>query len=297
MEAIDLARAAAVDFGHDVVTAVEAPPSNTRSLGIPEAMAIGGFLVQCAQAVIQIWNARQERTLLVAALADNHELLNAYPSLDPEKRMGLMAGLLAKFLPESFGRPTLDTTEAGDKRRWISDYLASRKSSEGLAPSEQGQTRDFVGFAILQPFADQFWWILREPVGWIPDASDGPDVVRVDVPKGFVTDLTSVPSYLWGIIQKTGRYGNAAIYHDWLYWEQQVPRAVADRVLDRAMHDMGVDAATRKLIWAGVRVFGGRYWDENKVARSAGERRVLARFPDRPTITWDEWRQRTDVFA
>ena len=86
--------------------------------------------------------------------------------------------------------------------------------------------------------------------------------------RDFVTDLASVPSYLWSVLQKTGRYGNAAIYHDWLYWEQSVPRSFADRVFDRAMHDMGVDASTRRLMWAGVRVFGGSYWEQNKLAKA-----------------------------
>ena len=113
----------------------------------------------------------------------------------------------------------------------------------------------------------------------------------------FATDLASVPSYLWSVLQRTGRYGNAAIYHDWLYWDQSVPRSFADRVFDRAMHDMGVDASTRKIMWAGVRVFGGSYWDELKAAKAAGEKRVLSKFPDSPTITWNDWRQRSGVFV
>ena len=138
----------------------------------------------------------------------------------------------------------------------------------------------------------------------MPDDDDGPGVIRVDVPKGFVTDLASVPNYLWPILNRTGRHGNAAIYHDWLYWQQNdasvdtgVTREVADRVFDRAMHDMGVDVATRNLIWAGVRIFGGSYWDNNAAEKAAGGKRVLKVFPDSPTITWEDWRQRPDVFV
>jgi hypothetical protein len=166
-----------------------------------------------------------------------------------------------------------------------------------VASRGEGSARSFVGGAtILVPFADQDYWIVFQNVGWIPDQNDGPDVTRVDVPRGFVTDLASVPSYLWALLQKTGKYGNAAIYHDWLYWDQPCSRAVADRVFDRAMHDMGVDAVTRNAIWAGVRVFGGTYWEENPKLKRAGQRRVLKRFPTDPTITWEKWRNEDNVF-
>jgi hypothetical protein len=130
----------------------------------------------------------------------------------------------------------------------------------------------------------------------VPDASDGAGVVRVDVPRGFVTDLASVPFFLWAVLQKTGRYGNAAIYHDYLYWQQTCTREVADRVLDRAMIEMGVDPVTRNLIWAGVRVFGGSAWEENAAEKASGAKRLVKRFPDRPSVTWDEWRRQPDVF-
>jgi hypothetical protein len=100
-------------------------------------------------------------------------------------------------------------------------------------------------------------WIVYKPVGWLPGTSDGPEVVRVDVP----------------------------------------PRLVADTVFDRAMKDMGVGTVTRNMIYRAVRARGGGYWDDNSRAKAAGERRVLAKFPDSPTITWEEWRQRPDVFA
>lgn len=300
----DLARAVAADLGSDVLAAMDAPPADTRAFGIPEAAAVAGFLVQCVQLAHQLWQAKEDRALLVAALANNKQLMEIYPRLDPEKRLGIVARVLRKFLPTSF-ETALEVRAAAsvaDKQRWITEYVESRRRAAGQPPAGELATRDFIGGAtILMPFAGQDWWIVYDKVGWVPDASDGPDVIRVDVPKGFVTDLASVPSYLWTLLNKTGRYGNAAIYHDWLYWKQQeLPdntRAVADGVFERAMNDMGVDDFTRNLIWAGVRVFGGSYWDDNTRAKAAGERRVLKRFPDSPTITWEDWRQRPDVYV
>ncbi len=140
-------------------------------------------------------------------------------------------------------------------------------------------------------FADQDYWIVWKPIGWVPDASDGPDVVRVDVPRGFVTDLASIPWYLWSFLNKAGRYGHAAIYHDWLYWRQTSSRLVADTVFERAMKDMGVGVTTRTIMYLAVRARGGGYWDENAIARKRGEKRILTRFPERPDITWQQWSQ------
>src|SRR5438046_8797712 len=48
---------------------------------------------------------------------------------------------------------------------------------------------------------------------------------RVDVAIGFQTDFATVPRPLWIVLPKWGRYGNAAVLHDWLYWKQDRPRA------------------------------------------------------------------------
>ena len=103
----DLARAVAADLGPDVLAAVEAPPADdrTRAFGITEAMAVGGFLVQAAGFAVQHWQAQQDRALLVAALANSEALMQAYPRLDPEKRVGLIGRMLKKLLPLSSGEP------------------------------------------------------------------------------------------------------------------------------------------------------------------------------------------------
>lgn len=290
-----LARAVAADLGDDVLAAVEERPSPeaTRAFGVTEAVAIGGFLLACARTVVDIWRARQDRALLVLQLSEKNEtgeLAQVAPHLDPEKRLSLMARVLKRFLPEDFGLPANHPDPA--KRKWVQDYLASRGEADKAA------TRDFTGGPpILIPFAAQDLWILGQPIGWIPDDSDGPGVIRVDVPRGFVTDLASVPRILWPVLAHTGRYGNAAIYHDWLYVDQPCTREVADRVFDRAMVDMGVDAPTRNIIWAAVRVFGGDGWERCRRDKAAGVKYVLKRFPDDPRIIWEEWRQKPDVFA
>src|SRR5262245_14319895 len=129
MDEKNLARSVAADLGTDVLAAVEAPPADdrTRAFGITEAMAVGGFLAQCAHIAIQVWQARQDRALLVEALVNSDKLMQMYPRLDPEKRLGLAARILKKLLPDSFAKPTHDHgAVATDKRNWVTSYLASR---------------------------------------------------------------------------------------------------------------------------------------------------------------------------
>jgi len=278
------------------------PEDATRDFGITGAMAVAGFIVECVSVLHQIWAANRDHALLIQALNDSEKLNIIFPTLDPEKRLGLVARVVRTFLPDLFAAPsqTRSAASMAEKQRWIADYIEHRRKEAGSAPTAVA-TRDFVGgVTILVPFAEQMNWIVWKDIGWMPDTSDGPDVVRVDVERGFVTDLASIPSYLAPILRKSGKFSNAAIYHDWLYWRQAEAgstREVADRVFDRAMNDMGVDAVTRNLIWAGVRVFGGDAWEENAKEKASGGKRILKKFPDAPDITWEDWRQRPDVFV
>lgn len=299
----DLARSVAVDLGPDVRSALDsASPGNAaRSLGLPEALAIGGFLLQCAQLALQLWQAKSDRTEVIVALANSPDLTKTFPNLDVDSRMECIARVINKLDIETGAVPELTRSflEDEEKLRWVIEHAKKRQSEGGLATRSgtDANARSFIGGAtILLPFADQDWWIVYQNIGWVPDVGEE-NVVRVDVPRGFVTDLASIPRFLWAVLNKVGLYGNAAIFHDWLYWQQTCSREVADQVFDRAMYDMGVDAATRRSIWSAVRVFGVFSWKSNAKAKSAGEKRLLKQFPDSPTVKWADWRCQADVFA
>ncbi len=96
------------------------------------------------------------------------------------------------------------------------------------------------------------------------------------VPVGFHTDLTSVPrSFRW-LIDVGGDHAPAAVLHDYLCREQIVvepqpanPAGVefvvrspvsmsdADGIFRRVLHELGVSAPRRWLMWAAVRVGSG----------------------------------------
>lgn len=75
------------------------------------------------------------------------------------------------------------------------------------------------------------------------------------VPRGFRTDLDSVPRLPFGYLLFKGRSVRAPIVHDWLYYSQS-GRAYADRVFLDAMADAGVPAWQRYPIYWAVRAGG-----------------------------------------
>lgn len=78
----------------------------------------------------------------------------------------------------------------------------------------------------------------------------------VYVPAGFVTDFASIPRALWNLFPPMGRYGKAAVVHDFLYRCTDVDRATCDRVFLEAMETLGVGWFTRRTMWLAVRAFG-----------------------------------------
>lgn len=96
----------------------------------------------------------------------------------------------------------------------------------------------------------------------------------ITVPAGALTDFASVPAVFWTRLPPFGKYGVAAVIHDWLYWTQPCTREDADHVLLEAMTDAGVDSATRLLIYNAVRLGGQHGWDADAKARAAGKEHI-----------------------
>lgn len=123
----------------------------------------------------------------------------------------------------------------------------------------------------IAPFGDSEWWILTASL----PTRIGNSTEIITVPKGFVTDLTSIPRFFWSAFSKTGPYMSAAILHDYLYWDQRCTRAEADKIFDIEMKSYGVNDTSRKLIFSAVSEFGEAAWKSNTTAKQTGEPRFL----------------------
>ena len=104
-----------------------------------------------------------------------------------------------------------------------------------------------------------------------PDGGDGSgpswsrSAVEHVVPVGFVTDLTSVPELLWGVIASYGRQTLPAALHDHLYAAAapagSLPRArrlrrEADVLFRATLRESGAGPVRQWLMRAAVRTFG-----------------------------------------
>lgn len=98
----------------------------------------------------------------------------------------------------------------------------------------------------------------------------------IEVPKGFVTDLASIPRWGWILLPPDGPWVKAAIIHDYLYatggtgiWKghdrsidrpADYTRKEADEVLREAMENRGVGPIRRSIIYLAVRIGGAGSW-------------------------------------
>jgi hypothetical protein len=77
---------------------------------------------------------------------------------------------------------------------------------------------------------------------------------EVRVPKGYETDLSSIPRIFTPLIPKNGRHRPAAIVHDYLCREKVVDRVLADKVFLEAMRLLDVPRWRRGAMYAAVRI-------------------------------------------
>lgn len=94
----------------------------------------------------------------------------------------------------------------------------------------------------------------------------------IEVPKGFVTDLDSIPRWLPVVYALfRGRTKAAAVVHDYLYQTHKVAfrevlRWEADHVIYEAAGASGPDiepvsVVSRSVLWSGVRIGGHWSWE------------------------------------
>lgn len=131
----------------------------------------------------------------------------------------------------------------------------------------------FTDVLVVSPLADGKTWVIVRDFGYDVGAENSGD--HIDVAIGFNTDFATIPRLFWAILPKWGRYGNATVIHDWLYWVQTRPRREADAILLEAMGVLGVTPLVKVAMYWAVRLFGGLAWYRNQADRADGLDRVL----------------------
>ncbi len=131
---------------------------------------------------------------------------------------------------------------------------------------------------VVSPLPDGKHWKLHTK--FVAQFISGNWTLTAVVPAGFITDFASVPWPFWSFIRPWGRWGKAAILHDYCYQHHEylvpcadpitseeqnalhipVSRKHADHIFYEAMQALGVALWRRKLMYWGVRLFGWLAW-------------------------------------
>lgn len=111
-----------------------------------------------------------------------------------------------------------------------------------------------MGFGgdLIVRHVDETTWFLDEDLVYLSEAGR-----TFTVPTGTETDFASIPRFAWAVLPPTGRWGRAAVLHDFLYARKIVSREGADHLFLEAMRSLGVAWWKRRTMWLAVRAFGG----------------------------------------
>jgi len=114
-------------------------------------------------------------------------------------------------------------------------------------------------------FIDGRYWLLLTPFEYYVGDDANNEVIFVHA--GFKTDFASIPRFAWPIIgHPTGRYGKAAVVHDYLYSDPSAGVAEArsrrrcDQIFLEGMQVLGVGWLKRSVMYSAVRLFGSAAW-------------------------------------
>lgn len=93
---------------------------------------------------------------------------------------------------------------------------------------------------------------------------------EIIIPKGFKTDLSSTPKFLWTVLPPYGNFLLGAIVHDWLYVSDfqrkkigtKRAREFADKEMYLISQELNGNKLDNWLRWKGVRLFGGKIYNK-----------------------------------
>lgn len=87
--------------------------------------------------------------------------------------------------------------------------------------------------------------------------------VSIVVPKGYETDLTTVPRLPWMFLLLGNIGSQASALHDYLYTSKMYSRSLSDKILREAALVSGVTWWQAALLYYGVRTVGWYSWNKS----------------------------------
>ncbi len=113
-------------------------------------------------------------------------------------------------------------------------------------------------------------WVVVEPFTYVVGDYET-STETITVPKGFETDLASIPRAFWSIAPPDDSYAQAAVLNDWLCWTRGWSSVVlrgpcqfysvrrTSDVFNEAMGVLGVAPWKRAIMFRAVLMFGPKW--------------------------------------
>ena len=99
-------------------------------------------------------------------------------------------------------------------------------------------------------------WVVESELAYFHEGE------RITVPKGFITDLASIPKILRNILNVNGKSRKPAVLHDFLYCSKIFEREIADYIFYKALLSEGMNSFMARMYWAAVRSAGWIYYNK-----------------------------------
>lgn len=113
------------------------------------------------------------------------------------------------------------------------------------------------------------WIMMKEYVYEVGKIGSGDEI---KVPEGFITDFASIPRPVWSFLPPWGKYGKAAIVHDYLYDTAIRTRKDSDSIFLEIMKNSGVNTLIRNIIYYSVRTFGWIFYNRDNKSNQVNSR-------------------------
>ncbi len=121
----------------------------------------------------------------------------------------------------------------------------------------------FTSPLLVSPLSDGKRWVIRKEFSFYIGKKEDNDLITV--PPGFITDFASIPRMFWKILPKWGKYGNAAVIHDYLYATKEKSRKKSDKIFLEGMMVLNVPAWKRYAMYYAVRLGGKLSYGKEKM--------------------------------
>lgn len=132
---------------------------------------------------------------------------------------------------------------------------------------------------LLKPIGSDLFKIPNDNKVTIKIKKEG--VLIVDIAKGFITDMGSIPHFFKRFIPYIGNQGVSIAYlvHDALYAKQMVSQKLADKILRDMLKKAGVSGWKVWMVYSALKVRGSAAYEEVTKQDKRNAKLVTIRWP------------------